>query len=288
MNPRGIHLPEQVWLNLQLHADLTNSFPKKGTKRNTPSITAFLRRIGEDNELLQAISDYLNQPKNQQNFNIETIVIRPISVKTETIAHVIISDNLLMVIFTEKRDDFKATIKETLGFRWNGEVWQRQITVLNGSITDRAAETAHQLLSAGFCVICPNNTIQKNALTGNYMPEIKCWIMRKTVNNLPVFWINWQKPYDFYKRAMLMTGAKYHDGIVTVPFEHFSEVEDFANLHHFQFTEAALELLNIAKSLRANAITVDVKEIPQATDDFERPILKIMDDASIDNELLDD
>lgn len=156
-NPRGIHLPVQVWENLQTCANYTNSLPTKGTKKNTPSITTLLRRIGEDSELLNAIGDYLNQPKEQQQFSIETVVIRPATVKTETVARVVIKDNTLNVIFPEKRDDFKAVIKDKCGFRWNGECWQRHIAALNGSIADRTAEVGHQLLAAGFCVILPNS-----------------------------------------------------------------------------------------------------------------------------------
>jgi len=289
-NPRGIYLPSQVWKNYQLYADYTNSIPEKHPK-NTPSISVLLRRIGTDEKLLNAIGNYLNQPKNQQQFNIESIVIRPLSVKTETIARIIIKDDLLSVIFPEKREDFKVVIKEKLGFHWLNDCWQRQIIPLNGSIADRASETGHQLLAAGFCVMPPNADIQKSAISGNYQPEIKRWIKRfvpadKKTN--PFFTLQWRRPDDFYTQAMRMTGAKYHDGIITVPFEHYAEIEDFATLHEFKFSDAATELLNLAKTLRENAITVDVTAKAEQPQDFERPVLTIPDDVAVADELLDD
>jgi hypothetical protein len=289
-NPRGIHLPVQVWSNLQLHAEITNSLPSKGTKRNIPSITTFLRRIGEDSDLLQAISDYLNQPKAQQAFSAAMTVIRPMNAKTETIAKIIIDDDVLDVLivsFSEKRDDFRDVIKK-LGFRWKDDHWQRTIKPLNGLMTDRAAQTGHQLLAAGFCVILPNKSIQAQAITGNYQPEVTRWITRVTLKNQPYFCPTWHRDDDLYHQAMRMTGAKYQDSCVTVPFEHFAEIEDFAALHQFSFTDAANELLAIAKQIRQNAITVDVTVKSEDKPDFERPVLSIPDDVQVDHELLDD
>lgn len=186
------------------------------------------------------------------------IVIRPIETKTETICRITIVGQEIQLIFPERRDDFAALVKRFRFIFPNG-CWSRVIPK-SADILDRAAEIGNELLCAGFSIQVDSSQVQSRVLDRSFVPEAFKIIKRAISGTYAgCFAIEWPKTADCYSEAMKITAARYADGTVYVPGEHFAEVEDFAELNDFWMSPAAQDLSTESKLLRESAVIITPK-----------------------------
>lgn len=188
---------------------------------------------------------------------IQPVLIRPRKTETETICRVVIAGRHVRLFFPEKRDDFRDLVKR-FRYGWEG-CWERKFSE-SIDIVDRAAEIANELLLAGFCIQVENEAVKDRVIARSFVPEAFKSIKRAMAGLYKdCFVINWPKAEDCYAEAMKLTAARYADGSVYVPSEHFEEVQDFAEINEFVMSEAAIELVAEAKAARESAIIIAPK-----------------------------
>ena len=181
-------------------------------------------------------------------------------------AEITIVDNVIKVKF-EKNDKFIKLVKN-LDYSWNG-VWSREITQTNGDINDRIVELGNKLLIAGFAITIYDKELLSKAIEGEYEEECFNWIYKRCDTNKLV--IKWKGMSDrLYKQAKSLPGAKWDSGML-VSVKHYEEVEDFASINGFKFTQKAIELIDIERGKIKNVIIPVEKEITKETkeDNFE-------------------
>jgi len=186
------------------------------------------------------------------------VVIRPVETKTETICRIVIADREIRLIFPERRDDFAALVKQ-FKFVFPNGCWSRAI-VKSANIVDRAAEIGNELLCEGFSIQVDSPQVQSRILDRSFVPEA-FKIIKRTISGTYAgcFAIEWPKSEDCYSEAVKLTSARYSDGTVYVPGEHFAEVEDFAEINDFWISTAARDLYAESKLLRESAIIINPK-----------------------------
>ncbi|MGY6765666.1 hypothetical protein ACW73O_11580 [Faecalibacterium prausnitzii] len=167
-----------------------------------------------------------------------------------------------ITVSTEKNDDFKTIVKN-LGYSWSGKSWDRKITKTNGPVSERSAELGNKLLNAGFPIVIFDEEIRQKAINGDFEPECKRWIFRR--KNTDCFAINWTERDndDLYKKARSLPGSKWSNGSVLVRVNHYQEVEEFAELYGFRFTEAAKELIDTYKKSLEKATVVKPAKVEE-------------------------
>lgn len=168
--------------------------------------------------------------------------VRPENAKTEVVAEISIKADKISVIF-EKNENFREIVK-SLGYEWTG-TWERKINKFNGTAEDRAAELGNKLLNAGFPIMIIDNSIRQNAVDGKYEPEQTRWIYIRTNGDYKgSLAINWNSRNErIYDAARRIKGSKYDNQSVVVKVEHYKEVEDFAKMFGFKFSDGAREAI---------------------------------------------
>lgn len=217
-------------------------------------------------------------------------VIKPRSPQTNTVARICVHDDIITCRFPETNDDFREIV-HALGYHWEYPHWHREIGKHAGDPLDRAAELGARLLASGFCVEFDNDDAQQRCLDRSYEPECTRWIYivaSETSEYSGWFYLKWRYDDDLYHATRRLTGSKYCKPGTVVPPEHFAEVVDFAEVHGFQFTESALELVEQARASCESALVVDFSadDLPQAATNWTRPNLEPQE-FGIDPSLLD-
>lgn len=185
------------------------------------------------------------------------VLIRPSKTLTDTICRVVLVGRWVRLFFAEKRDDFRGLVKKFL-YSWEG-CWEREFAE-SVDIIDRAAEISNELLLAGFWIQVDNESIKDRIVSQSFVPEAFKTIKRCTKGVYKdCFVFNWPRSDDYYAEAMKLTAARYSDGSIYVPSEHFAEVEDFAEVNDFMMSEAAVSLAAEAKAAKEAAIIVNPK-----------------------------
>lgn len=137
----------------------------------------------------------------------------------------------------EKNQDFIDIVK-SLGYKWGNGAWRKEISETTGTSTERIAELGNKLLCEGFPVKIYNQAAKEKAISGDYEQENDRWIFSRPDDE--VFVIKWSGKNDkLYKRARSLPGSKWDSG-VTVPFSKWDEIEEFAELYGFNFTESTI------------------------------------------------
>ncbi len=185
-------------------------------------------------------------------------MLKPPEPRTKTVAVITVSDTTVRVKFPEKLDRFNALVK-ALGYRWEWPFWQRRLAARSGTPQDRAAELAARLLESGYCVDA-DAAIEQKAIAGDYALEHRRWVLRKISGPyLDHFVLEWERDADLYNKALRISGAKYRDGTFLVPGASYEEVEDFAEMHGFKFTQSARDLVSQERAKWQAGLIVDVK-----------------------------
>jgi len=158
----------------------------------------------------------------------------PVEIKT--------TNNTIKVYF-EKNEDFRQIVKE-LGYRWNKPCWERELRATNGTIEDRVAELGNKLLNAGFPVMILDKKAREKAISGNFEQEHTRWVYARMDDEykgwLSIEWQGYNN--DLYKTARKLPGSRWNKGVL-VKVEYYKEIEDFAELYDFRFSEGATKLI---------------------------------------------
>jgi hypothetical protein len=195
-------------------------------------------------------------PRHQAKAVVPTLV-RPPKIKTATICRVAIVGRWVRLFFPEKRDDFR-TLVNRFRYRWEG-CWERQFAE-SVDIVDRAAEIANEILIAGFCIQLEDDKVKGRVVDQSFAPEAFKTVARVTQGVYQDYFVlQWPKAEDCYDEVMKLTAAKYSDGAVYVPREHFAEVEDFAEINEFVLSEGAIALCAETKTALESAIIINPK-----------------------------
>ena len=216
--------------------------------------------------------------------------IRPANPRTETVAEIRPGQKAVSIHFPEKREDFRELVRFQLGYTWNKDRWRRELSFA-GTPEDRAAEAGHKLLAAGFIIRIFDESVRAAAISGNYKPEQTRWV-RVLVSGDYKGWfaLSWKRPDDFYSEAKRLPGSRYVSPVVAVPPEQYEQVQDFAELHSFEFSAAALEILEKARAAHDAALVVDVAPVKTAKGhkaQTKPPKLEIPNDIDVDPTLED-
>lgn len=197
--------------------------------------------------------------------------VYPENKATNAVVEIVVADDCIKARF-EKNDKFREIVK-SLNYKWDG-VWLRKISELTGSAADRAAELGNKLLNAGFPIMIMDTEIRQNAIDGIYEPECDRWIRRnKDTGNFSIRW--WEDNDKLYRTARSLPGSKWssESKSVVVNISHYKEVQEFASLYGFKFSQKALEAISNQIAKEENAVVVkpakvDSQEAKDGLDDI--------------------
>ena len=194
----------------------------------------------------------------EKEIRIESAVF-PEDCQYQAPAEIVVQDDEIKVYF-EKNDDFIEVVKG-LRYEWKG-VWKREINHLTGTATDRAAELGNKLLNAGFPISILDAEIRRKAIEADYEPECDRWVQLRVKGDykgwLAITWYG--KDDDLYDKARRLTGSRWSKPSVVVKAEYYQEIEDFANLLGFKFSESALQRIEEVKAIKEAAKVVKPAE----------------------------
>ncbi len=178
--------------------------------------------------------------------------VTPEKATTTAVAEIKVSDDKIIAVF-EKNDTFIQTVK-SLQYRWNGSVWERKINELTGLAADRAAELGNKLLNAGIPIMIMDEQIRNAAIQGEYEPECNRWVLKvKNEDKLKIKW--WEKNDRLYQIARKLPGSKWDKGVI-VNIAHYKDVEEFANLYGFKFSQKAQAAIEAERERIASVAVV--------------------------------
>jgi hypothetical protein len=153
-------------------------------------------------------------------------VFKPKNILTITIARVSVENLKIRVLFPEKIEQFRLLARE-LKYFWESPYWVRQFKE-EALICDRAAELCYRTLELGIPIQINYTGVRDKIVSGKFQLEPVRQI-QIIVSGAYQEWFcfSWPRGEDWYSKAMSLTAAKYIDGRVSVPPEHFSEIENF-------------------------------------------------------------
>ena len=215
--------------------------------------------------------------------------VRPEHPVTETVAEITCTQDTVKISFPEKNDTFRELVKTKLCYSWDSPCWIRKISMTDGDMQDRAAETGHKLLANGFCIRIIDRGLRQKAISGEYVPECKKWIT--SLVSYPEKLVIWWKKEagDYYTRAKRIPGARWISPSMKVPVEQYEEVLGFAEVHGFKVSAGAQKLIEQAKKAREESLTVNIKPVPESKlfDTGNPPILEVPEGVMVDDEFKD-
>lgn len=189
-------------------------------------------------------------------------VIKPKLLSTATIARVSVSvDGLTVrVLFPEKSENFRLVVR-SLRYEWNSPFWMRQFKQ-EALICDRAAELCYRILELGIPVQIDYTGVRDKVVSGKFQTE-PMHLIEVVTTGVYKGWFSfsWPKGEDYYTKAMSITAARYSDGRVIAPPEHFIEVEDFAETEGFSFSDFARTALEESRKQQEIELLIDVRPI---------------------------
>ncbi|HUM43776.1 MAG TPA: hypothetical protein PKI14_12585 [Fervidobacterium sp.] len=220
-----------------------------------------------------------DEPKTQEPKKLETKTVMPENCEHKEPAIIKLHESKVIVEFP-RNDKFREIVKN-LGFTW-GSCWVKEITKYNGPARDRAVELGNKLLNAGFPINMDAGLID-DAVSGNYKPEQKRWIKAfisgEHEGKLSISWVGYDD--DLYRVAKKLPSAKWTGKSLAVKVNYWQEVEDFANLYGFSFSDGAKELIEKYKLQDVDVVTPTAQHEEKAVDGLKKIL-------SSSDEVLDD
>lgn len=139
------------------------------------------------------------------------------------------------------KDETIIDLVRSLGYKWNGETWEKVINYRNAPAEDRAAELGNKLLSLGYGIICAEEIVREKAVSGDIEPEHKRWIsVEKGEQRFMIFF---EKNHELYQKLRKIPTAKYESGVIYVSISAYREIEEAADLFGFRFSKPGKEIL---------------------------------------------
>lgn len=235
------------------------------------------------------------RPEDQTQLALEAkaeATIRPDQPMTDTVAEIRVTGPSLEVDFPERNEDFRKLIRYGLGYSWSGSFWKRK-TGAFGTPENRAAETGHRLLAAGFPIRVYDADLRRRILEADFEPEPKRAVYRRDIGRFANwFALRWPYGEDYYEAARALPGARYDRPHVVVPVEHFEAVIGFAETYGFALSPGAQDLVETARAAKeAELIAPPIKPKTQAKGRAPGRVpepLEVPEDVEIDDSLRDD
>lgn len=195
-------------------------------------------------------------------------------------------DNSLIFAKYVKDDEFRETVK-SLGYRWNGEAWEKKITEYTGRAEDRMAELGNKLLACGFTVQFPDKTSMDMAVSGKFSFENDRWVRYSAQTGQ--LSLSWEIKSDaLYDGAKKLPGARWKNGSMKVNIEFYREVEDFAETMGFSISERAREEIERYRAKESGYRAVNVTPAsPEEAPDEEKIAKALIAGGSIIEDLID-
>jgi len=242
--------------------------------------------IEERKNLFKKVMENIEEKKEKQREE-EKEERREYMVKPEKVMHpgvVYIAGHAERITVQYEKNETFINIVKSHGLKWDGALWERALNERTGSWFDRATELGNLLLQNGFTIHIPDKKAISKAITANYSPECKRWIIKRG-KKLGILWD--KKEGNFYEKARRIKTAKWKEGAMEVEVQHYPELEDFAEILGFRFTLAAKTMIEEYKQ--------DMEKIRQVIpssfkEDKEKDRLKEMmqQNHTIIEDLLDD
>ncbi len=211
-------------------------------------------------------------------------VFKPKNILTITIARVSIENLRIRVLFPEKVEQFRL-LARAMRYEWQAPYWERQFKE-EALICDRAAELCYRTLELGIPVQVNYTGVRDKIVSGQFQLEPVRQI-KVIVSGAYQGWFSfyWPRGEDWYTKVMSLTAAKYVDGRVSVPPEHYSEIEDFAETEGFELSEPARAALSDAKKLKEIELLIDVRPISKRRKQKTRSASAVVPDHLKDDPL---
>lgn len=238
------------------------------------------------NDLIEENAEYIINKESIENEKelrttiINETTVEPDEIKFEGVVEIVANIEEVYAIY-EMNDSFRKIVKD-LGYSWEKNKWSRKINTTTGSYVDRAAELANKLLNEGFRVAIPEINIKEKAVDGTYEKECKRWIYEnKDTNKLSIKWRGYDE--NLYSVSKKIKGAKWDKSSMLVHVQNYEQVEEFADMYGFKFTEAALELINqykkeLSSIEKVNAAEVEKVKEKNGLEDILNSSREVLDD----------
>lgn len=193
----------------------------------------------------------------------EEATIRPQNEVSPLSVEVRLEDGAVSVRTPYGLDGATALLKN-LGYKWESPVW-RKATTRFGDRDARAAQVVHDLLGAGFVIICQSAAIRERAIKADYVPEVTRYVttLKEGGEHGGWFAIGWSKEDDLYAEAKSIKGARYSKPFIVVRPEMWEQVDDFAELNGCTILSPAKKLIEAQRALIADAVKVEVAPAPE-------------------------
>ncbi|WP_039241244.1 hypothetical protein [Clostridium botulinum] len=185
--------------------------------------------------------------------------------------------DILKAIF-EKNEKFREIVKFHC-LSWKGNCWRRYIGFKNGKIEDRMAELGNALLAEGFPIRIMDKNIREMAINRTFELEQYNWVDCIEKGILIIQWLGYSK--KLYEIAKKLPGARWNNnlGVFNIKTEHIQEVEEFARLYNFKFTDRALKEIEI---YRDNLKDIKIVSTEKVEKEEQKDGLKEILNSSLD------
>ncbi len=215
------------------------------------------------------------------------MLLRPTKPVTATIAHVWSAGATVIVTLDERREDLRELLKgREFAWDWAARRWERTVDAITGPAADRAAETAHLLLAAGFSVEL-SDELARMVMDVAYQPEKRRLILRRSRGEYAGWLVlKWSRGDDedrkLYAAYDRIPGRRYDKPYLVVPPDQYEAVRDFAERHAFWVSPPAQTVIDAAEARVRAALVFDPPPLPSA-----RPQTLVMEHG-LDPDLADD
>lgn len=203
------------------------------------------------------------------------------------IAEIVFDPEKSMVYAKYIKDSVFIVIVKSLGYRWNGTEWYKEINEYTGGVDDRSAELGNKLLLSGFTVRFPAPGSKEMAVSGTYQPENDRWVKFSKDGQLSLVWV--KRSDTLYANAKKLPGARWKDGSMRINVEFYKEVEDFAETMGFSISKKAREEIEKYKRTESGfeKASVTAQNVEKMSDE-ERIAKSLKSDGTIIEDLIDD
>lgn len=233
-------------------------------------------------KILEAYNEMKSEESIPEDVKEELTVV-PNRAEKSGVVKITCEDNVIKAEYV--RDDNFIKIVKSKGYKWNGSFWGYQITDTSGKMVDRLSDIGNALLANGFTVRFPDIESKEAALNGSFEQLHDNWITWSEKKLL----IKWKGMNDdFYKKAKKLPGAKWNSGAMQVSVEYYKEVEEFADVLGFKFSESAKKEIEKYKEKEGHYEKKSVTEaVPEESASVDR-LKEILEKDGVIEDLIDD
>jgi len=178
-------------------------------------------------------------------------IIRPINPKYSGVVKIAQEGNNLII--TYKKEEKFVEIMKQYKLYWNKDQkrWERKLSDVTGSFSNRAAEVGIELLESGFSIQIKDYYIREKIKNRDYKHEWKnCIGAKKTTADLI---LKFEKNDELYEEVKNIKDAIWENNLgMIIHVSQYKAVETLAAKYGFEFTYAArTKIRNYQKDIKA-------------------------------------